>query len=612
MEEEDGQPLANAGKPPVVIASIVRSPQSLRSYGPNVSLLLRPEGDILVLHTSLGYLVTYSLSIHPEHRPYDIVLHNVERRRRAMDARSYATKIHDPLFDGGGLCPDASLIFRMVMKLDAGISKALALDTELVIATRKPAAIQCIRWNADASSSHTSTELIQQTEWLEEKSPPADIVYDRPMNLFTFVTASGAAYAVQKVAKERGRAGGLFKGHKFHTPSRAEDAAVKSAINSRFSIIAVGCVDGSISLYNVRDYNGGINLLFKVQPAVSRNSTGTIHMLTYSPDGYCLFAGYEHGWATWSVYGQPGGTSFSANSEYTALSDDTWLKGVADAFWTAQGTDMILLDGSGNRLWMLEFARSAIAGCPTSANIARTMLQTNRGFMIYRGYQMPDLLSIAADISLWQFIKTPPGYLTEQGPIRSAVMSSDGRYLAIAGSRGLAHYSFQSGRWRTFEDVNEQNSFAVRGGMCWHHHILIAATDGTDGYEVSEHETFKVTSSDNHALQIRLYSRETALSQSRVLHVEKLAAAVVHLAQSGEDSILVYTYDNALDHYIVTASNRSIGLVKVGQIALHGIIRAPPRVRAVSWVVPDHQLRESHRNFCAKVALHILIDCRKW
>ena len=92
-------------------------------------------------------------------------------------------------------------------------------------------------------------------------------------------------------------------------------------------------------------------------------------------------------------------------------------------------------------------------------------------------------------------------------------------------------------------------------------------------------------------MQIRLYSRETALSQSRVLHIEKLAAAAVHLAPSGEDSILVYTYDNVLDHYIVAASDMTIELVKVGQIALHGIIRAPPRVRAVSWVVPDHQLR---------------------
>lgn len=72
--------------------------------------------------------------------------------------------------------------------------------------------------------------------------------------------------------------------------------------------------------------------------------------------------------------------------------------------------------------------------------------------------------------------------------------------------------------------------------------------------------------------------------------MEKLSSPVVHLAPSGDDSILVYMYDNTLDHYVVVASQKTVRLVKVGQIALHGIIRAPPRVRAVSWVIPDRHL----------------------
>lgn len=72
----------------------------------------------------------------------------------------------------------------------------------------------------------------------------------------------------------------------------------------------------------------------------------------------------------------------------------------------------------------------------------------------------------------------------------------------------------------------------------------------------------------------------------------QLHAPVVHLATSGDDSILVYTYENVLDHYVIISSTKSVQLAKVGQIGLHGIIRAPARVRAVSWVVPDHQLRQ--------------------
>lgn len=66
------------------------------------------------------------------------------------------------------------------------------------------------------------------------------------------------------------------------------------------------------------------------------------------------------------------------------------------------------------------------------------------------------------------------------------------------------------------------------------------------------------------------------------------------MTSSGEDSILVYTHENMLDHYIITANKSAIQLSKVGQIGLHGIIRAPARVRAVSWVVPEHQMRKKY------------------
>ena len=65
------------------------------------------------------------------------------------------------------------------------------------------------------------------------------------------------------------------------------------------------------------------------------------------------------------------------------------------------------------------------------------------------------------------------------------------------------------------------------------------------------------------------------------------------MALSGSDSLLVYTYQNILYHFIINASFEVVNLVQVGQIALNGIVRAPARVRAVSWILPDHQLRES-------------------
>lgn len=76
------------------------------------------------------------------------------------------------------------------------------------------------------------------------------------------------------------------------------------------------------------------------------------------------------------------------------------------------------------------------------------------------------------------------------------------------------------------------------------------------------------------------------------MHVEQLPAPIVLIAPSGDDSLLVYTYENILYHFIISVANASVKLVQVGQIALHGIIRAPPRVRALSWILPEDQLRK--------------------
>ena len=94
-----------------------------------------------------------------------------------------------------------------------------------------------------------------------------------------------------------------------------------------------------------------------------------------------------------------------------------------------------------------------------------------------------------------------------------------------------------------------------------------------------------------------------------MLHVERLSSPVVHLAASGEDSLLVYTYENILYHYIVTATSHAVKLAHVGQIAFHGIVRAPARVRAVSWVLPDKQLQDGDPSKDVAVAsVFFLVD----
>ncbi|KUI54101.1 RAB6A-GEF complex partner protein 1 [Cytospora mali] len=571
-------------KPTVILAVVVRSEASLGSYGTNLDLLLRPDSAIFVVRTSLGYLITYSLATDAESRvykPYFTSHTNVQRRRQSHwggPGHAAPDQILWGPGEGQGV-RDISVRFRMVIKVDAGIESALALDDEVVVATRKPAAVQCIRWTPDNSGSQTSTELLSRMAWVAKKVTVIEMTNDKSMNLSTWITSDGRAYAVQRTPKgqpnpETGEMDPkrLFKGHCFHVPKGGLDRGLHAVINARFSLIALGCEDGIIRVYTVRDYSGNVPSSHVHMLSVSMSHSGSLTTLSYSPDGYCLFAGYEKGWATWSVYGKPLSSSFGSDQNLAANNGEQWLSGIKDASWLGGGSEIILVGLQHESLWQLEMARSAVTGCYSSSNLFRTVLQSTSSVMVYRGYDLPDMSTISAEPFLWHTSRIPANYLLNQWPIRCTVISADGRYVAVAGRRGLAHYSVNSGRWKTFANADMESEFQVRGGMCWYQNILVAAVEVHKSYE------------------LRLYSREKDLDNASVAYVHSMPSPVVLLTPTGEDSLLVYTYDNLLYHFIFAPVGNSVRLVQVGQIAFHGIVRSPSRVRGLSWILPETQL----------------------
>lgn len=533
-----------------------------------------------MVHTTSGFLITYSLATDQKsliYKPH-FENHTSGQTRRQSNFSGARTQGGDRILWGpgeGGGVREVSIRFRMVIKVDAGITKALALDDELIVATQKPPAVQCIRWTPDSAGAQTSTEMFNRMDWLPKKTVVTEMIYDKPMNLSTWVTSDGKAYAVQRLPHKQAETHQkLFRGYCFHNSSDTKHFAIKAAINARFSLIAIGTSDGLIQVYTARDYVGNIPQSHSHRASVSESTSGSITCLSYSPDGHCLFVGYENGWATWSVYGKPGATSFGSDRRISEAHEEGWLEGVKEATWLSGGSEILIVGQRDDRVWSLEMARSSITSCHTSANISHTMLQTTSTIMVYKGYGAADLTTVSSESSSWHVAQIPYSYLVDQWPIKCSVISGDGRYVAVSGRRGLAHYSINSGRWKTFVNENMEREFSVRGGMCWYQHILVAAIEAGDSFE------------------LRLYSREAALDNSLVIHTETLPAPVVLITPSGEDSLLVYTYDNLLYHYVFTTVSGAVKLVQVGQIAFHGIVRSPARVRALSWILPDDQLLE--------------------
>lgn len=557
----------------------VRSKQSLQNHGPNVSLLMRPDSGILVVITKAGYIITYSLVMNPNVRVYKSYFSNNTHSQSGIQSRFSGNRSRgeNSILRGPGEgdgAREVNLRFRLLLKLNAIDGNALALDDELVVATQDPAAVQFIRWDSDCHRNQISTVFFSKIDWLPGNTRIVEMIHDCPMNLSTWITSDGKAYAVQKTKDldESNHLQNNFKGFCFHVPHSSRNIAIKAAINARFSLIAIGCIDGTIQIYTARDYAGNIFPSHVNKSHVSENKTGALTCLTYSPDGYCLFAGYEKGWAMWSVFGKPGATSFGGDPAISREQEEAWLEGVLEAVWLGGGLEILLISQQDHRIWALEMSRSATTSCFGLANMSRMLLQTSSKVAVYRGYDLPNLSTNSPESSLWHFFQVPSSYLADQWPMRYTVISSDGRYIAVAGRRGLAHYSVSSGRWKTFSDLNMENEFQIRGGMCWYQHILVAAIEAGQAY------------------QLRLFSREADLSTSSVLHTETLPAPMVLIVPSGEDSLLVYTYDNILYHYIFMKVKENLKLVQVGQIAFHGIVRSPARVRGLSWILPDDEL----------------------
>ena len=572
-----------SAKPLVALASIIRSSLSMESYGRSIALFFRPDALVVVVQTAKGFLINYSVAINANARVFAVQLPHANRNHRASSADGSTFSRVPGEADGrqaGSAERDGikgvQIRFRMVIRIDAGVSTILATDYELLVATTEPAALQCIHWVADNPRPQTSTELVSNMPWFMGRDCVVEMVHDRPMNLTSWITKDGRVLAVQRRSASNvppGNADALFKGFCFRQVEAADTAAVKTAINARFSLIAVGCRNGAVDVYNVKDYMGNIPFSHSLRLPGAQAACGKVRFLSYSPDGYCLVVGYERGWAMWSVYGKLGANSFTHDPSLPRSRDEVWLHGIRDGFWVGGGCELALVSTTADtRIFILDLARNSLAGCYSSANICRGLAHTSASIMVYAGHDVADLTSLRSDASLWQTIQIPSPYLSAQWPIKAAVISPDGKYVAVAGRRGLAHYSIGSGRWKTFDDVAAEQEFAVRGGMCWHQHWLIACVEASDRF------------------QVRVYSRDKALSPSHVQCTEDVAAPVIFVAVSGADSLLVYTHDNVLRHWIIVPTAHSLRLIQVGQIGFHGIIRAPPRVRSISWVLPEGQI----------------------
>ncbi|KZT57891.1 RIC1-domain-containing protein [Calocera cornea HHB12733] len=417
--------------------------------------------------------------------------------------------------------------------------------------------------------------------------------YWRRHNTWGWIMSDGSAYYVRmgEHAKSRhsqetaSEAAPSFHGIRIPlpplvgTPLTATTSAVHAittlAPNFKFSTLFVGTSTGKLFLLPLPPSSNPSPTYFSHVRQLSKDSLnhkGRIRCADWTGDGYAIAVGWEGGWGVWSVGGRELGGAGGVKAVTTA---DRYITGVDELFWSMGNTELFMFAPSGplspsDQIFVLPFIKSAVTGQQAPENARYAFLHMDDRVLVYRGADQPDMSVINPESDVWQHIKVPPSYLATNWPIRYASISADGRLIAVAGRRGLVHYSSASGRWKIFLDEAQEQAFMVRGGLIWFHHVLVAATEGESSY------------------QVRLYSRDTDLSNYNVLHVEEFLSPVLNLSLI-DNSLLVYTADNNLFHFLIVPTRDTIQLHLCGSISFNGVINTPTAVRGMSWMIPAVQ-----------------------
>ncbi|KAK2461688.1 hypothetical protein APHAL10511_006151 [Amanita phalloides] len=601
-------------RPCAILAYFSRTPTSIVEHGENMRAYWSPDSTRIVISTSDSFLLLISVEYDND---------NVAYKTLNLPPRDM---IPGP---GEGLpMQSISLQFEGVIRVDGTLLSVSPRKHYIVFSTSNPPSVQRIPWPSDDNEDYddsanlyqrrigNETWLLDEDEfsWLVE--PNVSVVaiqHWRVVGTDTWITSDGRAYFVQlhesqersfdinepedrKNIEHDSPSPFLWQGsciYDFKTPKwvlkrpMTEDGGLNAydeprramviAVNSKFSIVAIGTQSGALEYANFPAKTGVMPKSHHVHvPESCHQQTGEVFAVEWSSDGYVLAVGWRRGWGIFSVGGRCLALAVGPGDNVDRLKfQDTFMYGMQNLFWGPGNLELFALafptsTAPDNHLFSIPFAKSAATGQLAPDNTRYAFLQMDDRVLVYRGADQPDMSVINPEADVWQHIKIPGSYLETNWPIRYSSLSSDGRLIAIAGRRGLAHYNSNSGRWKLFLDRQQEQAFVVKGGLLWFHHILIAAVEMGKSY------------------QVRLYSRDAELAAQNVLHREIISSPIVIMSLV-DNSLLVYTADNILYHYLVVPGANGFKLRLCGSINFEGIIVQTTAVRTLSWMIPSAQ-----------------------
>ncbi|KAI8806108.1 RIC1-domain-containing protein [Cladochytrium replicatum] len=530
-------------RPEVMISKVVRSETTVREDGENRAIIWKTDSTMLAVITDKGFLHFYDV-VTLESRVFDFQF-------------SYPHHYVMGPGEGNGV-QNKALRFKMALEIDTGIEGGIGLPDQLLLCTRDSPSILSLSWSGEVNVQGTMS--LADIPFLHDPNDAiCKMVTTRYMDLYGWVTVNGRAYITQRrkmipeIVSINVPVAYTWSGLCFYQPSDPNQVlSPVMTINSKLLLVAVG-----LSEY-VR------------------------FAMEWSYDGYGLAVGWSLGGVSvWSAFGR---LLMSTVSEDTfvqtpdGVSDqlpEAYFHGVRELFWGPGSYELFMLplfgtDGAPTDIYVISFAKSAISLFNTMDNVRNVFLVCDDRILLYEGNNKEfDVMNL--DLVQWDTLQIPVMYITQNWPIRYATISPSGNFLAIAGRRGLAHYSTESKRWKLFGNEQQEQSFVVRGGMLWHRNILIVACQD---FMTSDHE-------------LRFLSRDANLDSSAVLHVEQMPSITIAM-DCLDQNVLVYSGDNVMRYYriVPVQGGARLRLHLHLQVSLQGVVHHPLYVQSIAWYPP--------------------------
>ncbi|KTW27018.1 hypothetical protein T552_02511 [Pneumocystis carinii B80] len=556
-------------RPTVLVSSITCSAISLTLYGENRDLFIMKDSEFAIIKTSLGFLLIYSI-----HK-------NLDQKLYKFHYSHNKTTVFDFL-DLHGLTEYELLYlkFKSMIKVDSGLSCVLVLDDCLLFSTFNPPSVQFVS-QKEFNHTITTSDNLAQMEWIEDKNVTInDMIYEKTMNIYIWITSNSKAYLVRKNPSVKSKNQENIRnwtGICFYVPETEENHIVKTDINTRLSLIAFGCKNGEIKMFYIEKSKNLISYLYTII-LDDFNVTGNIESLLWSEDGFVIFVGFQNTWSLWSAYGnllssKPNVEDVSENSN-----EEIFMGGVSHALWFNEGAELIVVSNkekSSGKLWKINMARSIRCFFLNPENSFNFILQVSDIFLIYKGYEESDIDIINPKQTHWKHVQIPLNYFYDNWTIMYTAISSCSQHLVIAGYYGMAYYNFKTERWKIIvKDTNY--SFRVSGGMCWYQDVLIASV-----------------SINNTSYGLKLFSRKETIDNIQALSFIDIGMPIYLLTLISEN-LLLYTGNNLIMQYLIIMNDFKVKLVLVGSIDLKDIVYSPKSLRAFTWCFLSDQMQNGH------------------